>query len=521
MAVDASSTTTSGTSVSSLAIALPTGYHAGQRAEIGLCLDLTTGGTYTPAAGWQQIGGQLANTTDGQALTYWYKNLTGQETATQSFSWSGGAADCAACCVTLSGIDLASAPILTSTINNTSNASPVSISSSSTTVASGETLVVFNSMDNSSGGNSTYSFSAISGLTNLATANDGTFSTINVQGGTATGGPSGTLATTATLTLGAGGSGWIQVLIRNKAAAQPSISRGMGPGRSPLSGARFRQFEMDRTFVAQGGGTVAGQAIGLSETIGSALPAASLAATGLSETTGIAQPAARLQASGLSQSVGVAQMSAGIAASGLSGTIGVATSSAGTQASGLSESVGISQPAALVGASGLSSTVGIADSSPPVAGSQAAGLSSTIGSAAASAGISATGIATTIAAGQVQASISAIALSESIGTAQAMGGTQAGGISSSVGAATMAALLAAPGISVSFGSAQAQSGAQASGLSESVGIADSSGGTPLVAFAVGLSASIGMADTAFQGGPGNALMVGFICNVGTLDNPVR
>ena len=214
-----SSSTNAGNSATP-STAVPAGVAAGTIVLLACSVDNTAAAFDTAdwPAGFTELD-EVGTTADGQRMAVGWKRATGADTGSYTFGNLGASGDWVCQAVALTGRHATSPPVVsTAAINNTLNATPVTVTANGVTAVAGDDLAWVSAPDTNAGNNGaghtppagyTERQDAMSGWTNLSVA-----TVDNVAAG-ATGSVSGTFA----LIGGSTRAGWASWLVRVPAAA--------------------------------------------------------------------------------------------------------------------------------------------------------------------------------------------------------------------------------------------------------------------------------------------------------------
>lgn len=196
-------------------VATPAGVQAGDYLG-GLFVQDGSPHTLNPPAGWTVRATLDLSGPDVQFARYADKVATGSD----SFGFFTGDMNGAVLiCAAWSGRDTSNpTTFITSTLNTSSNSSPISESASGGTAAGGDDLAVFSYVDTTAQTDN-WTWSTISGFTQQATP-AGDWAVANLQTKDAlSAGATGAFASTITQTAGTGGAGWAAVAVAVKSVA--------------------------------------------------------------------------------------------------------------------------------------------------------------------------------------------------------------------------------------------------------------------------------------------------------------
>ena len=196
-------------------VATPAGVQAGDYLG-GLFVQDGSPHTLNPPAGWTVRATLDLSGPDVQFARYADKVATGSD----SFGFFTGDMNGAVLiCAAWSGRDTSNpTTFITSTLNTSSNTSPISESASGGTAAGGDDLAVFSYVDTTAQTDN-WTWSTISGFTQQATP-AGDWAVANLQTKDAlSAGATGAFASTITQTAGTGGAGWAAVAVAVKSVA--------------------------------------------------------------------------------------------------------------------------------------------------------------------------------------------------------------------------------------------------------------------------------------------------------------
>lgn len=192
-------------------ITLPAGTAAGDLLIVEWSVDITSG-TVT-GSGWTLIGESLITAPDGQYLGVFGRIATGSDPV--AFTCNTVTAQASWICSRFSGGNLvvpASNKIQFSS-NTTNNASPITVTATGVTALQADTLLVGTTLDIIAQ-TDTWSFSTLSGFTQIATVNNQDWNSSNKQyQSNVAAGATGNFVVTATQASGTSGAGWIAFVL--------------------------------------------------------------------------------------------------------------------------------------------------------------------------------------------------------------------------------------------------------------------------------------------------------------------
>lgn len=215
-----SSNTASTTGTTALTGNAPAGVASGDRLYALVTQDSTVG-SFTPATDWTSLG-TANNTLDGQTSELFEKkNATGSD----AYNFvSSGTTSAVILTAAFSGRDTSAAAVVQSTINNSNNATPISVGLTGVTATNLADLLWASQLDQVAG-TDVWGYSALTSFTERQDTTNGDFTTASIWTQDAvSAGATGTLTGTATRSSGTSGAAWSGFVVSiPKLAAAPAI----------------------------------------------------------------------------------------------------------------------------------------------------------------------------------------------------------------------------------------------------------------------------------------------------------
>jgi hypothetical protein len=219
-----SSSTSTFNGTGTLTATAPAGVQAGDRLLAMIVMDSTV--SFTAATGWTSIGTASNSSPDGQSVEFFEKkNATGSDLYNFTSPNTGG---CKVVCAAFSGRNNVTAAVLQTTINTTSNATPVSVGLAGVTATALADICCFAQLDQTVQ-TDVWGFAPPGGYTEREDSNsaDWITSTLFTQDAVSAG-TTGTLTATATRSSGTGNAGWSGVVINLPAGTAATTFTLMG-----------------------------------------------------------------------------------------------------------------------------------------------------------------------------------------------------------------------------------------------------------------------------------------------------